>query len=219
MPPVALSRGDALIVPCTGNVSCRGDASLAQSLNGCRDGFIAHQPLTPPMGTARPFPQKPAACPYRKSDPNVLMMQSAEMWLCEDPADTLNLGAESARPCSVTDASGPRCNMSLRLQRVLKVPLAKDNDMIEQFPPDRADQPFNIWVLPRRSRCSRSVPNTHRAKPPEVCLAIGAIAIANNIIRCSLPAASLRQLSSDPFRRRVCRHPQPHDSTSTVPPD
>src|SRR5258707_8256366 len=51
------------------------------------------------------------------------------------------------------------------------------------------------------------------------CFAIGAIAIGNNIVRCCLPAASLRQLSSNPFSRRVCRHPQPHDSTSTVPQD
>ena len=31
------------------------------------------------------------ACPYRNSSPNVLVMPPAEMWLCEDPADTLNL--------------------------------------------------------------------------------------------------------------------------------
>ena len=37
-----------------------------------------------------------------------------------------------------------------------------------------------------------------------------AIAITHDIIRRSLPAASLRQLSSNPFSRRVCRHP-PHD--------
>jgi hypothetical protein len=31
-----------------------------------------------------------AHCPYRKSDPDVLVMQSAEMGLCEDPTDALN---------------------------------------------------------------------------------------------------------------------------------
>ena len=30
------------------------------------------------------------ACPYRKSDPDVLVMQSAEMGLCEDSTDALN---------------------------------------------------------------------------------------------------------------------------------
>ena len=29
-------------------------------------------------------------CPCRKSDPNVLVVQSAEMRLCENPADTLH---------------------------------------------------------------------------------------------------------------------------------
>src|SRR5712672_909197 len=91
--------------------------------------------------------------------------------------------------------------------------------MVEYLPPDRANQPFTIGVLPWRSRCRWSVANAHRAKPPDVCLAIGTIAIANDIVRCSLPAASLRQLSSNPFSRRVCRHPQPHDSTSMVPQD
>jgi hypothetical protein len=33
---------------------------------------------------------RPTGCPYRKSDPDVLVVQSAEMRLCEDPADTLH---------------------------------------------------------------------------------------------------------------------------------
>src|SRR6185369_9870352 len=91
--------------------------------------------------------------------------------------------------------------------------LAEHNDMIEYLPPDRANQPFSIGILPWRSRCRRSVANAHRAKPSDECLAIGAVAIANSIVRCGLPAANLRQLSSNSFSRRVCRHPQPHDST------
>ena len=67
--------------------------------------------------------------------------------------------------------------------------------------PDRANQPFSVGVLPWRSRCRWSVANALRAKPPYECFAIGAIAIANNIVRAGLPAASLRQLSGDPCRR------------------
>src|ERR1700675_1794288 len=91
--------------------------------------------------------------------------------------------------------------------------------MVEYLPPDRANQPFSIGVLPWRSRCRWSVTNAHRAKPPDECLAIGAIAIANNIVRVRPPAASPRHLSSNPFSPRVCRPSQPHDSTSTVPQD
>src|SRR5260221_9502262 len=90
---------------------------------------------------------------------------------------------------------------------------------MECLPPDRANEAFGIGVLPGRSRCSWSVANAHRAKPPDEYLSISAIAIANDIVRCGRPAASLRHLSRNPFSRRVCRHPQPHDLTSTVPQD
>src|SRR5690349_21763949 len=89
--------------------------------------------------------------------------------------------------------------------------------MVEHVSPDRANQPFSIDVLPWRSRCSRSVTNAHCTKPPDVRRAISAITVANDILWCSLPAASFGQLSSDPLSRRVCRHPQPHDSASPVP--
>src|SRR5258708_17580695 len=96
------------------------------------------------------------------------------------------------------------------------MPLAKHNDMIEYLPPDRANQPFGIGILPWRSRCRWSVANAHRAKPPGEYLAITAIAVTNGAIRCGLPAASLRQWSSNPLSRRVCRHPQPHHSNTTL---
>src|SRR6266404_1466014 len=88
--------------------------------------------------------------------------------------------------------------------------------MIECLLPDRANQAFSIGVLPGRSRCRWPVAKAHRTKPPGECLAINAIAIANDIVRSSLPAAGLPHLPSNPFGRRVCRHPQPHESTSTV---
>jgi hypothetical protein len=73
-----------------------------------------------------------------------------------------------------------------------KMPLAKHNDMIEYLPPDRANQPFSIGILPWRSRCRWSVANAHRAKPPDECLAIGAIAIANNISPVQPPSRKPR---------------------------
>ena len=48
-------------------------------------------------------------------------------------------------------------------------------------------------------------------RTPDEGLAIGAIPTTNDMIRCSLPAAGLRQLPSDPVSGRICRHPHPHD--------
>ena len=35
------------------------------------------------------------SCPYRKSNPNALVVQSAEMRFCEDPTDALNFARDS----------------------------------------------------------------------------------------------------------------------------
>ena len=154
-----------------------------------------------------------------KSDPGVLVMQSAEMGLCEDSTDVLNVARNRRVLVQRQMRAGLVVICHVRSLQVPKVMLSKENDMVEYLSPDRANQPFSIGVLPWRSRCRWSVRNAHRAKPPDECFAIGAIAITHDIIRRSLPAASLRQLSSSPFGRRVCRHPQPHDSTSMVPQD
>ena len=144
-------------------------------------------------------------------------MQSAEMTLCENPSDTLNcawnrrvLVQRQMRPDLVVISH-------VRRQHLPKVTLAKDNDMVEHFPPDTANQPFSACVLPWRSRCSWSVTNAHRTKPPDICFAINASTIANDVLRHSVPATRLGQLSSNPFSCRVCHYPQPHDLMSTVP--
>src|ERR1700724_2417130 len=39
--------------------------------------------------------------------------------------------------------------------------LAEHDEMVETLPSDRADQPFDVSVLPRRSRCRRPITDTH----------------------------------------------------------
>ena len=61
--------------------------------------------------------------------------------------------------------------------------LAEDDDMIKAFPSDRADQPFNVPVLPWRLWRGWSVTNAHDAKPPFEKRAVDAVAIADDISR------------------------------------
>jgi hypothetical protein len=77
--------------------------------------------------------------------------------------------------------------------------------MIEFLPPDRANRAFSIGVLSGRSRCRWSVAIAHRTKPSDLCIVINAI--ANDIVRSGLSAASLRHLPSKPISCRVCRRP------------
>jgi hypothetical protein len=47
----------------------------------------------------------------------------------------------------------PRVVVILHLQEehVAQVALAEDDDMIKEFPPDRANQPFRMAILPWRA--------------------------------------------------------------------
>src|SRR5690349_10819702 len=104
----------------------------------------------------------------------------------------------------------------VRAQHMPQMPLAKHDHMIEALASDRADQSFSIAVLPRRSRRCRSVANAHRANAARKCLAVYAVAIANEVIRHRLPPASLADLPSDPFRRRRPCDANPKDSSAVM---
>jgi hypothetical protein len=46
----------------------------------------------------------------------------------------------------------------MREEGVAQVPLAEDDDMVETFPPDRANQAFRMAILPWRSRRANNSP-------------------------------------------------------------
>src|SRR5215469_525119 len=80
------------------------------------------------------------------------------------------------------------------------MPLTKDHDMVKAFPSDRANQPLTMAILPWRARRGRPISNTHRTKASDKDLAINAVPIADEIAWPLLPAISLHQLATYPFR-------------------
>src|SRR4029079_8750048 len=97
-----------------------------------------------------------------------------------------------------------------------QMPLAEHDHMIEALASDRADQSSSIAVLPWRSRRFRSVANARRANAPRKCLAVDAVAIANEVIRHRLPPASLADLPSDPFAGWRCGDADPNNSSAVM---
>src|SRR5512135_919489 len=81
--------------------------------------------------------------------------------------------------------------------------LAEYDDMVEAFPSDRADHPFNAAILPRRARRDGSISDPHRPKSLRDDGAIGAILIADEVSRRLVPLKRLSDLSGDPLRRRI----------------
>jgi hypothetical protein len=89
-------------------------------------------------------------------------------------------------------------------QGAAQMHLAQDNDVVHTFTPDRSDQPFGKAILPRRGWCGRLVPNVHGAQSARDDAAIDPVAIADEVARGFIPRKRLRDLTCNPFRRRIC---------------
>jgi hypothetical protein len=90
---------------------------------------------------------------------------------------------------------------------VTEVPFTEHDDVIDTLSSDRTSQPFRISVLPRRSGRGRSISDAPGANTPKEHLAIGSIAIMDQVVRSLLPSAGLDQLAGNSFRGRVCCGP------------
>src|SRR5665213_3096461 len=147
------------------------------------------------------------------------MMEPAQERRAENLADRLNR-ARQWRILAQGQVGARLVVVGLvRQQQMAKVPFAKHDDMVDAFPTDRADEPFDIGVLPGRARRGRSISDAERPKAPGDDLPISAISITNEVPRSMLPAARLRELSSNPFRGRVFGCGRPHDPASVTPQD
>src|SRR3984893_10294709 len=104
----------------------------------------------------------------------------------------------------------------VRSQQMTKMPLAEHDNVVKTFPPDRTDRPFAISVLPRRSRRGWPIPNAHRPKAADEDVAVGRVAVTNDVSRRYFPTMGLGELVRNPFSRRVRGHSQPQDLAAIV---
>src|SRR5262249_6954332 len=105
---------------------------------------------------------------------------------------------------------------SIPTQDPAQVRLPEYDHVVETFPSDRADQSLDVRVLPRRSGCSRLVPNAHGTQPLPEDQAIRSVAIPNKITRCTVPGKRLDDLARNPLRGRICRHPERYPQSTSV---
>ena len=92
--------------------------------------------------------EKRGRCPYRKSNPNVLMVQTSEVRGSYDAANCLS---STRRRCILVERQVRTSVIVISLvrsQQVAKVPLAERHDVIKAVPSDRADEPLGMSILP-----------------------------------------------------------------------
>jgi len=68
-----------------------------------------------------------------------------------------------------------------------QVRFAQDHDMIQAVSSDRADEPFDMSILPGRARRRWSIPDPHGRKTSRYGMAIGGISVSNEIVGRLIP--------------------------------
>jgi hypothetical protein len=95
-----------------------------------------------------------------------------------------------------------RCRFDRNFERVTKMPLAENDDVIKALWADRSDQPL------RNPFCQVDRAEIGRSRISNESVAVSAIAITNDTARWLLPPAGLGQLTGNPLGRRMRGHTQ-----------
>lgn len=83
----------------------------------------------------------------------------------------------------------------------MQATLIEDDEMVQTFPSDRANQALAIRILPRGMRSGEHLVNAHRMGGCRERLVINSVAITQQVAWCTIPGEGLDQLPSRP----ICR--------------
>ena len=112
-----------------------------------------------------------------------------------------------ARPLVVRDV-GPKDSM--------KMALIEDDDVVQTLAADRADDAFNVGILPGRARCGADGRETEGLDRPTERRAEGRVAVVEEEPRVRGVGKGLAELLSGPCGRWVRRHIDMQDASPVV---
>src|SRR5438874_9935651 len=127
--------------------------------------------------------ERPISCPFRKSYPDVLMVQPGQDW--DGDNDTGPLG----RPTQWRILAQRQVRARLIVIRRIRsknspqVLLTEDQHSVQALAAHGADQAFRIAILPRRSRRDRSVADAHGAHAGREDMSVGTVIVAYQVGR------------------------------------
>ncbi len=119
------------------------------------------------------------------------MMQTADVGYGLDPAFPQNWSCQWSIFVQRQMGAATIVILGVGTECTAQVGLAENDQMVQTFPSDRADQPLNIGVLSRRTWCRRTIPDVHGSDPSLEHLSVGAIAISNEVGGRRVPRKSL----------------------------
>ena len=81
----------------------------------------------------------------------------------------------------------------------MQATLVEDDEMVQTFPSDRANEALAIRILPRGMRSGEHLVNPHGMGGCRERLTINSVAIAQQVAWCTIPGKGLHQLPGRPF--------------------
>ena len=93
--------------------------------------------------------------------------------------------------------------VGIRGQDPAQVRVAPDHDVVQALSPDRADESFDVSILPGRSRRGWSVPNAHGSETSRYGMAVRGVSVPDEVSGCLIPGEGLGDLVGSPFGGRI----------------
>ena len=129
-------------------------------------------------------------------------MESAKERDGDDRSSRMDRAAERSVCRKSEMGTGAIVVVGVSPEDLAKLRFAQDHDMMQAFSSDRADEPFDMTILPRRPRRSWSIPNAHGSKSSCYGMAIRGVSVPNDVLGCLIPGEGLGDLAGDPTNWR-----------------
>jgi len=158
-------------------------------------------------------------CPYHLGYPRVLMMKASEEGNGGERSDRLH--GTTKRDVLFERKVGKDAIVIVGIgsEDLAQMGLAQDQDMVQAFAADRADDALDIGILPRRSRCSDDLLDSHRLDTITEGLTIRRVAVSQQEARCGVPREGFGDLARQPDLCRVLRDIEMDDCSSLMAED
>ena len=103
---------------------------------------------------------------------------------------------------------------SVFLENATQLRFVEHDQLIKAFAPNRADEAFDVSILPGRSRRGWSVPDAHGSETSRYGMAVRGVSVPDEVSGCLIPGEGLGDLAGDPFGGRIGGDVDPHEVSS-----
>jgi hypothetical protein len=114
-------------------------------------------------------------------------MKPTEEWDGHDRSSRLDRAAQRGVLRESEMGAGAIVVVGVGAEDPAQVRVAQDHDMVQALSPERADQPFDVPILPGRPRCGWSIPNSHGSEASRYGMAIRGISVPNEVLGRLIP--------------------------------